>query len=221
MLVSETPSSPLPLSPNASPSPLIAASPSQMSLSISPRDKNHSHQLTAITSVGVGITVISFLLLVVLVYLIRKKSRELDDGGEGYKGARAPCHSARRFPEGMKKRSNWKVLLMVRLMVPSPSLSVSFMCWKILSGPPFIFREFTYKETRKATSNFSTIIGQGGFGTVYKAQFSDGTIAAVKRMNKVSEQAEDEFCREIELLARLHHRHLVALRGYCIQREER
>ena len=32
-------------------------------------------------------------------------------------------------------------------------------------------------------------------------------------MNKVSEQGEDEFCQEIELLARLHHRHFVALRG--------
>lgn len=84
-----------------------------------------------------------------------------------------------------------------------------------------MFREFNYKDTRKATNNFSTIIGQGGFGTVYKAEFSDGVIVAVKQMNKVSEQAEDEFCREIELLARLHHRHLVALRGFCIQKEER
>jgi serine/threonine protein kinase len=46
-------------------------------------------------------------------------------------------------------------------------------------------------------------------------------VAAVKRMNKVSEQVEEEFCREIELLARLHHRHLVALRGFCIKKNER
>ncbi|GMP38315.1 hypothetical protein CsSME_00009609 [Camellia sinensis var. sinensis] len=84
-----------------------------------------------------------------------------------------------------------------------------------------MFRKFSYKETKKATDHFNTIIGQGGFGTVYKAQFSDGTVVAVKRMDKVSEQAEDEFCREIELLARLHHRHLVSLRGFCIERRER
>lgn len=46
-------------------------------------------------------------------------------------------------------------------------------------------------------------------------------MVAVKRMNKVSEQAEDEFCREMELLARLHHRHLVALRGFCTERHKR
>lgn len=84
-----------------------------------------------------------------------------------------------------------------------------------------MFRKYSYKETKKATENFNTIIGRGGFGTVYKAQFSDGSVVAVKRMDKVTEQAEDEFCREIDLLARLHHRHLVALRGFCIEKRER
>lgn len=84
-----------------------------------------------------------------------------------------------------------------------------------------MFQKFSYKETKKATDNFSTIIGQGGFGTVYKAQFSDGSLIAVKRMDKISEQGEGDFCREIELLARLHHRHLVALRGFCIEKHER
>lgn len=88
-------------------------------------------------------------------------------------------------------------------------------------GPSSMFRKFTYKEIKKATDSFNTVIGQGGFGTVYKAQFSDGSVAAVKRMNRVSEQGEDDFCREIELLARLHHRHLVSLRGFCIAKHER
>lgn len=89
------------------------------------------------------------------------------------------------------------------------------------AGSTCMFRKFSYKETKKATNNFSTIIGQGGFGTVFKAEFRDGSVAAVKRMDKVSKQAEDEFCREIELLARLHHRHLVALRGFCVEKHER
>ncbi|XP_030475941.2 probable receptor-like protein kinase At1g49730 isoform X1 [Syzygium oleosum] len=92
---------------------------------------------------------------------------------------------------------------------------------KFQDGQSLMFRKFSYKETNKATDNFNTVIGQGGFGTVYKAQFSDGLVVAVKRMNKVSEQGEDDFCREIELLARLHHRHLVALRGFCIEKRER
>ncbi|KAG0502742.1 hypothetical protein HPP92_002814 [Vanilla planifolia] len=92
---------------------------------------------------------------------------------------------------------------------------------KCQDGPSPMFRRFCYKETLKATKNLSTVIGKGGFGTVYKAEFSDGSIVAVKRMNKISKQGEEEFCREIELLARLHHRHLVALKGFCIKRNER
>ncbi|KAG4401158.1 hypothetical protein GLYMA_07G213900v4 [Glycine max] len=93
--------------------------------------------------------------------------------------------------------------------------------WKFQEGSSSMFRKFSYREIKKATEDFSTVIGQGGFGTVYKAQFSDGLVIAVKRMNRISEQGEDEFCREIELLARLHHRHLVALKGFCIKKRER
>ncbi|KAK9044305.1 hypothetical protein V6N11_072616 [Hibiscus sabdariffa] len=92
---------------------------------------------------------------------------------------------------------------------------------KFQEGSLSMFQKYSYKETKRATCSFSTVIGRGGFGTVYKAQYSDGSMVAVKRMNKDSEQGEDEFCREIELLARLHHRHLVALRGFCIKNRER
>ncbi|XVF01274.1 hypothetical protein REPUB_Repub04eG0073700 [Reevesia pubescens] len=92
---------------------------------------------------------------------------------------------------------------------------------KFQEGTSSMFRKYSYKETKKATDNFNTVIGRGGFGTVYRAQFSDCSVVAVKRMNKISEQGENEFCREIELLAKLHHRHLVALRGFCIEKRER
>ncbi|XWS62918.1 hypothetical protein CRYUN_Cryun06bG0051700 [Craigia yunnanensis] len=92
---------------------------------------------------------------------------------------------------------------------------------KFQEGTSSMFQKYSYKETKKATDNFSTVIGRGGFGTVYKALFNEGSVVAVKRMNKVLGQGEDEFCREIELLARLHHRHLVALRGFCIEKRER
>ncbi|XP_059647801.1 probable receptor-like protein kinase At1g49730 isoform X2 [Cornus florida] len=176
------------LSPKASPSPLVADSPSQLTLS-APLSKSHHHyHLTLIPVIGIAVTAVAVMMLVVLIFLIHRKSRELE-GSETIDKS-----SSKAFPQPSRK---------------------------FQEGPSFMFQKFSYKETKKATNNFNTIIGQGGFGTVYKAQFSDGLLAAVKRMNKVSEQAEDEFCREIELLARLHHRHLVALRGFCIAKHER
>jgi serine/threonine protein kinase len=88
-------------------------------------------------------------------------------------------------------------------------------------GPLQMFRRYSYSETKIATNNFSTEIGKGGFGTVFKARFNDGSVVAVKRMDKVSKQGQEEFCREIELLARLHHRHLVMLKGFCVEGQER
>lgn len=92
--------------------------------------------------------------------------------------------------------------------------------WTCSDSSP-LFRHFKFVDIRRATDNFSNIIGQGGFGTVYKAKFEDGLIAAVKRMNKGVQQGEEDFSREMELLGRLHHRHLVTLRGFCIERHDR
>jgi serine/threonine protein kinase len=73
-----------------------------------------------------------------------------------------------------------------------------------------------------ATNNFSssTLIGQGGYGKVYKGVFADGTLVAIKRAQEGSLQGSKEFFTEIELLSRLHHRNLVSLIGYCDDGDE-
>lgn len=92
---------------------------------------------------------------------------------------------------------------------------------KTQEGQVNVIRRFAYKEIKMATENFRNVIGKGGFATVYKAQFDENSTFAVKRMKLFSEQAEKEFYREIELIGRLHHRHLVALRGFCLDRHDR
>lgn len=55
------------------------------------------------------------------------------------------------------------------------------------SGEVYGSLNFTLQDIRKATKNFSqnNVIGDGGFGTVYKGQLKDGTVVAIKRAKKV------------------------------------
>ncbi|CAL9243563.1 unnamed protein product [Arabidopsis halleri] len=78
--------------------------------------------------------------------------------------------------------------------------------------------EYSYRDLQKATCNFTTLIGQGAFGPVYKAQMSTGEIVAVKVLATDSKQGEKEFQTEVMLLGRLHHRNLVNLIGYCAEK---
>ncbi|KAF5481162.1 hypothetical protein F2P56_001835 [Juglans regia] len=74
-----------------------------------------------------------------------------------------------------------------------------------------------------ATDNFSEAnkLGQGGFGPVYKGKFSGGQLIAIKRLSRGSGQGLEEFKNEVVLIAKLQHRNLVRLLGYCIVGDEK
>ncbi|KAE8700679.1 putative leucine-rich repeat receptor-like protein kinase [Hibiscus syriacus] len=67
---------------------------------------------------------------------------------------------------------------------------------------------------QKATNNFGTVVGKGGFGTVYHG-YLDETQVAVKMLSPFSAQGYQQFQAEVELLLRVHHRNLTTLIGYC------
>jgi serine/threonine protein kinase len=82
---------------------------------------------------------------------------------------------------------------------------------------PKSIRRFTIQELAKATGGFDKLyhIGSGGFGQVYSGCLEDGTLIAIKRASPSSLQGHTEFRKELSLLSRLHHRHLVRLEGFC------
>ncbi|KAF6141919.1 hypothetical protein GIB67_037887 [Kingdonia uniflora] len=78
-------------------------------------------------------------------------------------------------------------------------------------------KELTISDLIKSTNNFdqANIIGCGGFGLVYKANFPNGTKAAIKRLSGDCGQMEREFRAEIEALSKAQHKNLVPFQGYC------
>ncbi|XP_023634699.1 cysteine-rich receptor-like protein kinase 14 isoform X2 [Capsella rubella] len=83
--------------------------------------------------------------------------------------------------------------------------------------------QFELKTLEAATDKFamSNKLGQGGFGEVFKGMLPNGTEVAVKRLSKASEQGAPEFKNEVVVVAKLHHRNLVRLLGFCLEGKEK
>ncbi|ESW22562.1 hypothetical protein PHAVU_005G163500 [Phaseolus vulgaris] len=73
---------------------------------------------------------------------------------------------------------------------------------------------YSYSDIVKITNNFTTIVGKGGFGTVYLGYIED-TPVAVKMLSPSSVHGYQQFQAEVKLLMRVHHKSLTSLVGYC------
>ncbi|KAK1321369.1 putative receptor-like protein kinase [Acorus calamus] len=78
---------------------------------------------------------------------------------------------------------------------------------------------FTLRDLEFATNRFSkdNVLGEGGYGVVYKGKLVNGTEVAVKKLLNNLGQAEKEFRVEVEAIGHVRHKNLVRLLGYCVE----
>nr|GMD00140.1 probable receptor-like serine/threonine-protein kinase At4g34500 [Ipomoea batatas] len=84
-------------------------------------------------------------------------------------------------------------------------------------------RWYSLRELEMATNRFSTdnVIGEGGYGVVYRGVLPDGSVVAVKSLLNNKGQAEKEFKVEVEAIGKVRHKNLVGLLGYCAEGTQR
>ncbi|KAL2326842.1 hypothetical protein Fmac_020269 [Flemingia macrophylla] len=82
---------------------------------------------------------------------------------------------------------------------------------------------FDFATIVKAIDNFSidNKLGEGDFGPVYKDILVDEQEIAIKRLSRSSGQGLKEFRNEVILCAKLQHRNLAKVIGYCPEGEEK
>lgn len=95
--------------------------------------------------------------------------------------------------------------------------------------PSANLKAFSFNDLKSATRNFrpDSVLGQGGFGSVFKGWIDEhgfmaakpgtGMVIAVKKLNQESLQGRDEWLAEVNYLGQLSHPNLVKLVGYCTE----
>ncbi|XP_074555977.1 wall-associated receptor kinase 2-like [Curcuma longa] len=81
-------------------------------------------------------------------------------------------------------------------------------------------RLFSSEELEAASDNYnqSRILGEGGFGTVYRGVLPDRNVIAIKKAKISNDEAEvQQFINEVEVLSRINHRNVVKLLGCCLE----
>ncbi|CAN4083111.1 unnamed protein product [Withania somnifera] len=122
------------------------------------------------------------------------------------------CLYQRRVMEGTKfLMRNYSITRNAVYSVPSTDTTLL----KSIS-----IRNFKLEYIEAITQNYKTLIGEGGFGSVYRGTLPDGEEVAVKVRSATSTQGIREFNNELNLLSAITHENLVPLLGYCCENEQ-
>ncbi|XP_012855668.1 PREDICTED: nodulation receptor kinase-like [Erythranthe guttata] len=91
---------------------------------------------------------------------------------------------------------------------------------EIVAVKSISIQSFTLEFVETATQKYKLLIGEGGFGPVYRGTLPDGEEVAVKVRSATSTQGTKEFDNELKFLSAIRHENLVPLIGYCCESDQ-
>ncbi|KAF1899309.1 hypothetical protein Lal_00019437 [Lupinus albus] len=189
-----------------------------VSMSIGPKKQIPSKIVVVILLICVLFTTLAF--LVSVIFYVYRRDRcpiQSSSGKETSRDSTTNLISHRTEASSVPETRVTKILLFVKLQVRFfPEASFMFRSQKETFHGNII--QFSFDVLENATENFSAsnLIGSGGSSYVYRGRLKNGSNVAVKRLkDQGGPDADSAFFKEIELLSRLHHCHIVHLLGYC------
>ncbi|XP_068344211.1 LEAF RUST 10 DISEASE-RESISTANCEUS RECEPTOR-LIKE PROTEIN KINASE-like 2.1 [Pyrus communis] len=75
---------------------------------------------------------------------------------------------------------------------------------------------YSYSNIKKMSNKFKEKLGEGGYGSVFKARLRSGRFGAIKMLDKPKGNGQD-FISEVNTIGRIHHVNVVQLVGYCVE----
>ncbi|GAB4830816.1 Protein STRUBBELIG-REPTOR FAMILY 8 [Ancistrocladus abbreviatus] len=199
----------------------------------SPMGPNHqsSHgnksslSIGAVVAIVLGVSLILFG-LIALIFCMRKHKK--DSGGRTSSGS-VSVGTDKVNTEMQKQRV--KTMSTMGDLKPLPAEKMIVDRVQVKNGSvkrvksPVTATSYTVASLQSATNSFSQeyLIGEGSLGRVYKAEFPNGKILAVKKIDNsaLSLQEEDNFLEAVSNMARLRHPNIVSLAGYCGEHGQR
>ncbi|KAF8391590.1 hypothetical protein HHK36_023896 [Tetracentron sinense] len=196
-----------------------------------PDNENNKNGLTAGPIVGIvlGSTLVVLCALLALVYCFRKRKHGKESNARASTGNLSVGADKVVNTEIQEQRVKSMATISDLKPPPSEKLIGERVHGKNGSGKrvksPITATSYTVASLQPATNSFSQdcLIGEGSLGRVYRAEFPNGKILAVKKIDSaaLSLQDEDNFLEAVSNMSRLRHPNISTLVGYCAEHGQR
>ncbi|EES04672.1 protein STRUBBELIG-RECEPTOR FAMILY 8 [Sorghum bicolor] len=167
-----------------------------------------------------------FLLLVCCMCNARKRTDDASSESKDFVGpltVNIERASSREIPEQIEDTSIATAKFPPEKMTPERVYGKNGSMRK--TKVPITATPYTVASLQVATNSFcqDSLLGEGSLGRVYKADFPNGKVLAVKKIDSaaLSLQEEDNFLEAVSSMSRLRHPNIVPLTGYCAEHGQR